>query len=142
MLHRDPERDILPLCARHGLATLTYMSLEQGLLTGKVGMDRVFSPGEFRTNTAWNPWYLPANRRRVLDLLAGWRGLTAKYACSPAQLVLAWTAAQPGVTHVLAGARTEAQLRENAGAAELNLEPADLERIRRDVLALGEPATA
>jgi hypothetical protein len=33
-------------------------------------------------------------------------------------------------------------LRENAGAVELNLEPADLERIRRDVLALGEPAIA
>ena len=141
MLLRAPEQDILPLCARKGLATLTYMSLEQGLLTGKVGMDRVFSPGEFRTNAAWNPWYLPANRRRVLDLLAGWSDLTGKYACSLAQLVIAWTAAQPGVTHVLAGARTEAQLRENARAGELTIAPADLDRIRRDVIALGEPAT-
>jgi methylglyoxal reductase len=140
MLLRAPEQDILPLCAERGLATLTYMSLEQGLLTGKVGLERVFDPGEFRSNAAWNPWYLLANRRRVLDLLAGWRDLTAKYACSLAQLVLAWTVAQPRVTHVLAGARTEAQLRDNARAGALQLETADLQRLRRDVEALGEPA--
>jgi methylglyoxal reductase len=139
MLHRQPEQDILPLCAEKQLATLTYMSLEQGLLTGKVGMDRVFSPGEFRTNEAWNPWYIPANRRRVLDLLAGWKALTDKYACTLSQLVLAWTAAQPGVTHVLAGSRNIEQVTENAKAGELNLEAADLARIRQDVLALGEP---
>jgi len=140
MLFRAPEQDILPLCAERGLATLTYMSLEQGLLTGKVGLERVFDPGEFRSNAAWNPWYLLANRRRVLDLLAGWKDLTAKYACSLAQLVLAWTVAQPGVTHVLAGARTEAQLRDNARAGALQLETADRQRLRRDVEALGEPA--
>jgi methylglyoxal reductase len=141
MLFRAPEQDILPQCARAGLATLTYMSLEQGLLTGKVGMDRVFSPGEFRTNAAWNPWFLLVNRRRVLDLLAGWKDLTDKYACTLAQLVIAWTAAQPGVTHVLAGGRTVAQIRENAKAGDLTLEAADLQRIRQDVVALGAPAT-
>jgi methylglyoxal reductase len=142
MLYRQPEQDTLPLCAEKQLATLTYMSLEQGLLTGKVGMDRVFSPGEFRTNEAWNPWYLPANRRRVLDLLASWKPLTDKYACSLSQLVLAWTAAQPGVTHVLAGGRNLQQVTENAKAGELSLEQADLARIREDLMALGEPVKA
>lgn len=139
MLLRDPERDLLPYCAQNNVATLTYMSLEQGLLTGKVGMDRQFSPGEFRTNTAWNPWYIPANRRKVLDLLAQWKELTDKYRCTLSQLVLAWTAAQPGVTHVLCGTRNLAQLQANAAAGDLALAPADLARIRRDVVALGEP---
>ena len=139
MLHRDPEKDILPLCARHGLATLTYMSLEQGLLTGKVGMDRVFKPTEFRSNEAWNPWLALPNRRRVLDLLAGWIDLTGKYDCTVAQLVIAWTVAQPGVTHALIGARNVAQAIENARAGELQLAPTDLARMRRDTLALGEP---
>lgn len=139
MLHRDPEADILPLCARRGLATLTYMSLEQGLLAGKVGMDRAFAKDEFRSNEAWNPWFAPANRRRILDLLASWGGLMAKYNCTLAQLVLAWTLAQPGVTHVLAGVRTLAQLQDNAAAARLAIEPADLARLRRDVEVLGRP---
>ena len=139
MLHREAEADILPHCARHNLATLTYMSLEQGLLTGKIGMDRVFQPGEFRGNTHWNDWLIPVNRRRVLDLLASWQDLTDKYACTLSQLVIAWTAAQPGVTHVLAGGRNLAQVTENAKAGELNLEADDVARIRKDVIALGEP---
>jgi methylglyoxal reductase len=142
MLHREAEADILPFCAEHQVATLTYMSLEQGLLTGKIGMDRVFQPTEFRANSYWNDWLIPANRQRVLALLKGWEGLTRKYDCTLAQLVLAWTAAQPGVTHVLAGGRNLEQVRENAKAAELRLEPDDLQRIRQEVLALGEPVQA
>ncbi|MBP9902952.1 MAG: aldo/keto reductase, partial [Verrucomicrobia bacterium] len=139
MLHREAERDLLPFCAQHHLATLTYMSLEQGLLTGKVGMDRGFGPEEFRSNEVWSPWFVPANRRRVLDLLASWQPLTDKYRCTLSQLVLAWTAAQSGVTHVLVGGRTLAQATENAKAGALELEATDLARIRNDVVALGEP---
>lgn len=140
MLCRDAENEILPFCAEHQLATLTYMSLEQGLLTGKVGMDRVFRPDEFRSNDAWNPWFTPANRSRVLQMLANWPDLLTKYQCSLSQLVIAWTAAQPGVTHVLCGTRTLDQLADNAKAADLTLEPADVLRMRADALALGEPA--
>lgn len=142
MLHREAEADILPFCAQHQIATLTYMSLEQGLLTGKIGMDRVFKPTEFRSNIYWNDWLIPVNRKRVLDLLASWKDLTDKYACTLSQLVLAWTTAQHGVTHVLAGGRNLAQVSENAKAGDLTLETADLARIRRDVIALGAPAKA
>lgn len=139
MLYRTPEQDLLPWCEHNHLATLTYMSLEQGLLTGKVGMDRTFHKDEFRSNAAWSPWFLLSNRRRVLDLLAGWQDLTDAYRCTLAQLVIAWTVAQTGVTHVLAGGRTRAQVEENVKAGELKLNSADLQRMRRDVVALGEP---
>lgn len=140
MLWRDAEADILPYCAEHNLATLTYMSLEQGMLTGKVGMDREFAEGEFRSNADWNPWFKRENRKKVLDMLAGWSDLTGKYNCTLAQLVIAWTAAQPGVTHVLCGTRTVAQAEQNAAAGELELDAADVARIRNDALALGDPA--
>jgi methylglyoxal reductase len=142
MLNRDAEKDILPFCAKHKLATLTYMSLEQGLLTGKIGMDRMFKPTEFRANEFWNAWLIPANRRRVLDLLGRWTEFTDKYQCTLAQLVIAWTAAQPGVTHVLVGGRNIQQVAENAKAAELKVASADFKRMREDVLGLGEPAPA
>ncbi len=140
MLHRDAEQEILPACAKHDLATLTYMSLEQGLLTGKVGMDRVFQPSEIRGNPDWNEWFVPENRQRVLNMLTGWGDLTRKYECSLAQLVIAWTAAQAGVTHVLVGARKLSQVTENAKAGSLSLESSDLQRIRQNVLDLGQPA--
>lgn len=139
LLFRAPEADILPYCANNGLATLTYMSLEQGLLTGKVGMDRVFDPNEFRSNEAWNAWFKRVNRPKVLNLLAGWKDLSDKYACTLAQLVIAWTAAQSGVTHVLCGARTAAQAEQNAAAGALALDAADVARMRKDAIALGDP---
>ncbi len=83
---------------------------------------------------------MPANRRCVLDLLAGWKDLTDKYHCTLAQLVIAWTAAQPGVTHVLAGCRNRQQATDNIKAADLEIEAADLARLRKDILAMGQPA--
>ena len=140
MLSRDAENGMLPLCRKHHLSTLTYMSLEQGLLTGKIGMDHVFKDGEFRTSSDWFPWLLPENRRRILDLLAGWQALCERYECTLAQLVLAWTLARPGVTHVLAGARKLHHIRETAAAADLEISTDDLAAITRDLDSLGQPA--
>ena len=139
ILLRDPEKDVLPFCMKNGIATLTYMSLEQGLLTGKVGMDRRFSKDEWRSNEAWMAWFKPENRKTILDMLVGWKGLTEKYHVTLAQLVVAWTAAQPGVTHVLCGARTTAQITETAAAGDLKIDPKDLKKMRDDALALGRP---
>lgn len=141
MIFRDPEAVILPDCAQNNIATLTYMSLEQGLLTGKVGMDRVFKEDDFRKNAGdWLPWFKLENRQRLLDMFAGWADLTDKYCCTLAQLVIAWTAAQPGATHVLCGTRTVEQGIQNAEAGSLELDPDDIQRIRDDAIALGDPA--
>ncbi|MEI7731224.1 MAG: aldo/keto reductase [Verrucomicrobiota bacterium] len=139
MVWRDAEKDVLPYCAQHTVATLTYMSLEQGLLTGKVTMATKFNETDFRNNEFWNPWYTPVNRQRLLVLLAGWSDLLKKYQCTLAQLVVAWTAAQPGITHVLCGMRNEKQLKDNVQAGGLLLDVADVQRIRNGVAALGEP---
>ncbi|AQT70312.1 General stress protein 69 [Anaerohalosphaera lusitana] len=139
MLYREPEENILPFCAENNVSTLTYMSLEQGLLTGKVGMDRDFGEDEWRSNEDWNPWFKKVNRPKILDMLAGWKGLTEKYSCTLAQLVVAWTAQQRGVTHVLCGARRVDQTLDNAKAGGLELAESDIAKIRSDVEGLGEP---
>ena len=140
MISRDREADILPYCAEHNIATLTYWSLEQGLLTGKVGLDRVFREDDFRNNAGeWLPWFKLENRQRLLDMFAGWSDLTDKYDCTIAQLTIAWTAAQHGATHVLCGIRTVEQGIQNAGAGALELEANEIQRLRDDLIALGDP---
>lgn len=140
MILRDREADILPYCAANNIATLTYWSLEQGLLTGKVGLDRVFRDGDFRnTADAWLPWFKRENRQRLLDMFAGWADLTEKYDCTFAQLTIAWTASQPGATHVLCGIRSVEQGIENAGAGALELDANEIQRMRDDLVALGDP---
>jgi len=137
MLDRKIEGDVLPYCRDRGIATLVYSPLEQGLLTGKIGMDRQFSAEAARNMIAW---FRPENRRRVLGMLAGWEDLCDKHACSMAQLVIAWTVAQPGVTCALCGARKPEDAEENAGAGAVRLEAPDIARMRGDVEALGAPA--
>ena len=78
----------------------------------------------------------------MLDLLATWKRSRTNTAAPCRNSCIAWTAAQPGVTHVLVGGRNLAQATENAKAGELKLEAADLARIRKDVMALGEPVKA
>ena len=107
----------------HQYSSLAYSPLDQGLLTGKIGMDRVLKEGEARNSI---PWFKPENRRKVLDMLDGWQNLTEKYNCNLAQLVIAWTVEQPGITFAAAG--------------NLSLAQEDIQRMRNDVEALGEAA--
>lgn len=134
MLDRVIEKDILPFCRENNISVLAYSPLEQGLLSGKIGMDKQFSETEYRNQI---PWFRPNNRQRVLNLLSGWKDLTEKYNCSIAQLVLAWTISQPGITIVLCGARHASQIYENAVAGSLKLDVIDINDMRWDVECLG-----
>lgn len=136
MLDRAIEAELLPYCLEERISTLVYSPLEQGLLTGTITMDRTFTPGEYRNNI---PWFAPVNRRKVLAMLALWHPLTEEYRCSLAQLVIAWTVAQPGVTFALCGARKPEHSRHNAVGGTLVLDAEDIRTMRRDVEALGAP---
>ena len=96
-------------------------------------MDTPLDPSHFRSTI---PWYKPENRARVIAMLDGWADLAEKHSCTTAQLVAAWTAAPPGVTAVLCGARRVKNALENAGASALALDAADLARMRADVESL------
>ena len=130
LLDRGAEAEVMPFCAEHGLAFLGYQPLEQGLLTGRIRPDTPIDAGSFRNAIAW---YAPEKRARVCAMLDGWTDLTAKYGCTLAQLVIACTAAQPGMTSVLCGARRTRNAEENAAAGRLVLDAGDLARMRADV---------
>jgi methylglyoxal reductase len=136
MLDRQAERELVPVCGKHGIGIMAYTVLEQGLLAGRIGMDTVFTDTEYRGTL---PWMQPENRRKVLALLDGWKDLTAKYGCTLAQLVIAWTIAQPQITYALVGARKRRHAEENLRTGSLSLEPVDITRMRREVEALGQP---
>lgn len=136
MLDRGLEDELLKVCLEKGLAVMAYSPLEQGLLTGKITMDSVFDEKEYR-NTI--PWMKPQNRIKVLDMLSGWKDLTEKYQCSVANLVVSWTVSQQGISHVLCGARKPEQIRDTAASAKVVLEPDEIARMRKDILALGSP---
>ncbi|KKL76401.1 hypothetical protein LCGC14_2045250 [marine sediment metagenome] len=118
MVKRDIEADLLPYCREHNVGLLVYSSMQLGLLTGKVTMDRQFPPGDQRVNS---PYFKPDNRRKVLDFLAAIRPVAEAHDATLAQLVINWTIHRPGITAALVGARNPAQAAENAAAADFAL---------------------
>lgn len=140
MLNRGPERTFLPYCRGQNIASLTYTSLEQGLLTGKVTLDREFDPEDFRRDVGeWMPWFKPQNLARLLSTFTGWQELLEHYQCSIAQLVIAWTAFESRASHVLCGSRSAQQALENAAGGDIVLSDADAARITTDLDQLGAP---
>ena len=124
MLDRNLETNgILEYCRQQNIAVLAYSPLANGLLTGKIGPDRQFGPGDLRKA---NPRFRRDNIEKVNGTLEQLRPLAESHQASIAQLVIAWTCAQPGMTCVLCGARSPQQAIENAAAGGIALAPDDV----------------
>ncbi|OCJ02535.1 aldo/keto reductase [Rhizobium sp. AC44/96] len=126
MIDREIEADLLPLTVASGVSTLSYSSLALGLLSGTVGPDRIFSGDDQRKD---NPRFSVANRQKAKDFSDAIQPVAARHDASIAQVVIAWTLAQPGITFALCGARNPAQALDNARAGTLQLSVDDLKAI-------------
>ncbi|EHK00425.1 MULTISPECIES: aldo/keto reductase [Rhizobium/Agrobacterium group] len=130
MVRRDIETTLLPLCRTSAVSVLSYSSLALGLLSGKVGPERVFAGDDQRKG---NPRFSQANREKIARLTRGLEPVAEAHGASIAQVVIAWTIAQPGITFSLCGARDPAQAVENAAAARLRLAENELALISAGV---------
>ena len=108
------------------MASLGYSSLALGLLAGPIDPARQFTGDDQR---AGNPRFSAANRQRLKGFFEALTPLQQRLDCSYAQLMIAWTTRQGGVSTALCGARTPAQAIQNAGAADLKLDSAALAAI-------------
>ncbi len=140
MLHKNPEKDILPYCMENEIASITYMSLEQGLLTGKINLERQFDKNDWRSDAGqWLPWFKRENLERLLCMFSQWEDLLEKYLCSIAQLTVAWTVAQSGISHILCGAKSVSQIIKNANSGSIALSDGEINRMSNDINNLGKP---
>jgi aryl-alcohol dehydrogenase-like predicted oxidoreductase len=125
---RDAEYELVPVALDQGVGILVWSPLAGGLLSGKYRRGQDMPEGS-RHLTDWNepPVHDEDQLYDIVDVLveiAEARGVSA------AQVALAWTLGRPGIATVVVGARTEEQLADNLGAADLRLE--DDERARLD----------
>jgi methylglyoxal reductase len=134
MLDRSLEAEQLPFCREQRIAVLAYSPLAMGLLTGKLGSEREFAAGDVRS---MRPRFSKENRAKVAGMLGELKPIADRHKLTLGQLVIAWTASQPGLTHVLCGARTPEQASENAAAGNIELPTADLQAINRIVERYG-----
>lgn len=126
MLERDTSNGIKELARAERFNFIAYSALAQGVLAGKQ-LDPCSAPTDWRKDTAN---YHPDNIARVNRVLRSIAiPLAETHGLSLAQLALLWTLAQPGITHVIAGATTEQQVRDNAHVLETSIPSDALDRL-------------
>ena len=126
MVKRGIEQTHLPLCRKERVSVLSYSSLALGLLSGKMGPDRRFEGDDLRKG---NRLFSRENLQQVETLMRAIDPIAETHGATRAQVVIAWTLQQPGITFSLCGARTADQARENAAAGRIRFAPAEVDTI-------------
>jgi len=119
MLQREISAEILPWCHSHGVAMFVYWPLMKGLLAGLMPRDMVFPTSDSRHKY---PMFTGEEFQRNLDFVDSLRPIATRLGCELPDLVLAWTAEQPGITCVLFGATSPEQVQINARALACELD--------------------
>ena len=129
MIWREPERDIIPLCAANGISQIVWSPLAQGILTGKYKPGQP-PPADSRASSEQMNYFMDVSDddvllERVQQLLP----VAASLGLSMAQLALAWVLREPNVASAIIGASRPEQVVDNAAASGVSLDEATLKQI-------------
>ena len=127
LLDREAERDVLPLCAEHGLGFTPFSPLAGGWLTGKYRRGEP-PPAGSRMTLRPEPYehfvtIASSTRSRRSSDCAADSGTT------PAALAIAWLLADPRVSGVVVGPRSPAQLEPALTALDAPVDPQPLQHL-------------
>jgi L-glyceraldehyde 3-phosphate reductase len=110
MLDREPQEEgIMDFCAEHGVGFISFSPLAQGLLTDRylngIPEDSRMSKGKFLKESMLTP--------ELLERLRNYNNEAQQQGMTLAEYALRWILEQRGVTSVLVGASSTAQLEKN-----------------------------
>ena len=163
MLWREPEQDVIPLCAANGISQIVWSPLGQGVLSGKYDPDRPPPPGSRATSEEMGGWMDRLMQPTVLRAVQQLKPIAQEASLSLPQFALAWVLREPisqagdagGITatsdrrrtwpiaSAIIGASRPAQVIENAQASGAVVDTGLFERaeaIIAKALAQAEPA--
>jgi myo-inositol catabolism protein IolS len=124
-------RDLLPWCQQNDVGTLIRGPLAQGVLAGKFTAETRFDDSVRR---GWNEGAAHEQFLRRLALVDRLEWLE-RPSRPLAQAALQWVLANPAVTCAIPGAKSLAQIRANAGAADGALSAEELGRVEEAIAA-------
>ncbi|HEY0473730.1 MAG TPA: aldo/keto reductase [Kribbella sp.] len=125
MLWREPELDIIPAARELGVGLVPYSPLGRGLLTATLNRDTI-GTSEFRRT---DPRFQDTNLDRNLSQIEALREVADSLSITAGQLALAWLLAQGDDVVPIPGTRRLDRIAENAAAGDVELSPAELERL-------------
>jgi aryl-alcohol dehydrogenase-like predicted oxidoreductase len=140
LLHRGPERELIPLSARSGISQIVWSPLAQGVLSGKY-LPGGAPPRDSRAADATMNGFLNQTwfERPVLEAVQALKPLAARAGLTLAQFALAWVLRQPNVAAAIIGASRPEQVDENAAASGRTV-PAELFAEAERIIGAVSPA--
>lgn len=122
LLNRGIEREVLPTAQRHGMGTLVWGPLGQGLLTGRIRKGQ-------QTDVRRASMFTHMTDEARLDVVEQFTELAQQVGMPLTHLAMAFAIAHPGVSSALIGARTEAHLDDLVAGFDVTLGDDVLDRI-------------
>ncbi len=123
---KRPEEEVLPALEELGIGFVPYSPLGKGFLTGKITEETPFASTDLRSRI---PRFTPDARKTnqaLVDLLAE---IAKRKKATTAQIALAWLLARKPWIVPIPGTTKLDRLKENIGAAAVELSPDDLREI-------------
>jgi aryl-alcohol dehydrogenase-like predicted oxidoreductase len=117
LLWREPENEVIPLCAANGISQIVWSPLGQGVLSGKYDPERP-PPSDSRAASqemgGFIGWLMEPQLLRAVQQL---KPIAQEAGLTLPQFALAWVLREPNVASAIIGASRPEQVRENAAAS-------------------------
>jgi aryl-alcohol dehydrogenase-like predicted oxidoreductase len=126
MLWRQPEAKVIPLCEREHISQIVWSPLGQGVLTGKYRSGEPPPPDSRAASDSMSGFIDRLIQAPVLEAVQRLRPVAESAGLTMAQLALAWVLRQPNVASAIVGASRPEQVRANASASGVTLDPQTL----------------
>lgn len=130
MLHRMIEKEVLPVCEKHGIGQVVWSPLAQGVLTGKYKKGHSVPP-ESRASQNNIHSMKTLLTEENLDKVEQLQEIARDLELTVTQLAIAWILRQRGVSSALVGASRPEQLEETVKASGVKIPGETLEKIER-----------
>ena len=132
MLWRKPEAEVIPLSQANGISQIVWSPLAQGALTGKYRPGAPAPAGTRATSERMGRLMSRWLEEDVLERVQRIVPVAERLGITMAQLALAWVLREENVASAIVGASRPGQVRDNAAASGIDLDPetlAELEQI-------------
>jgi aryl-alcohol dehydrogenase-like predicted oxidoreductase len=117
LLWRQPEEEVIPLCAANGISQIVWSPLGQGVLTGKYDPDRPPPKDSRASSKEMGGWMDRLMQPGVLRAVQRLKPIAEEAGLTLPQFSLAWVLREPNVASAIIGASRPEQVRENAAAS-------------------------
>jgi aryl-alcohol dehydrogenase-like predicted oxidoreductase len=126
MWWREPEKEIIPTLEELGIGFVPFSPLGKGFLTGAIDDKTTFTKDDFRNIV---PRFSPEARKANQALVDQLASIAKAKGATSAQVALGWLLAQKPWIVPIPGTTKLHRLKENVGAADVQLTSDDLRKI-------------